>query len=34
MNKKVKELESSISHRFVNLTTLFSQKSIGKNFIV
>lgn len=30
----IQELEASITHRFVNLTHLLSQRTFGKNFIV
>ena len=30
----MQQLEATITHRFINLTSLFSQKAIGKNFIV
>ena len=32
--KIMNEMEATISHRFVNLSELLSQKAIGKNFIV
>lgn len=30
----MQEKEASISHRFVNLTSLLSQRAVGKNYIV
>ena len=30
-NKQLAELEETISHRFINLTSLLSQKAIGKD---
>ena len=33
-SKAMRELEATISHRFVNLTPLLSQKAVGKNLIV
>ena len=32
--KHMQELESSVKHRFVNMTELLSQKAVGKNLVV
>ena len=32
--KTIKEMEQTVSHRFIDLTSIIAQKAIGKNLVV